>query len=277
METSLTTIHTVTSSEAGLLSNSYIVEGAHRLVVIDPPMLLSDAQALTARIAALGKPLGAVIVTHAHPDHANGAIALPTAPIVALESVAHVLRETAEPKRQQWTPIYGDDYPQSVRLPDTEVADGDRYAVDEMVFAVRDLGEGECASMALWTLEEPERAIFIGDFVYPGVHGWLAEGRTVRWLAQLDALAELVRDGDVLYPGHGTRAGIAALGDQRTYLETFRTIVGEHAGGAAEPRPEQLASIERAVRERYPAHRLPGLVAYGASAVSRELAQEQKR
>jgi glyoxylase-like metal-dependent hydrolase (beta-lactamase superfamily II) len=265
-------IHKITSSERGLLSNSYIVEGRERLVVIDPPMLLSDARSLAGQLTAIGKPLGSVIVTHAHPDHANGAIELPEAPIVSLSATARVLTETAEPKRAQWTPVFGEDYPQSIRLPNRLVEDGDAFAVDELQFRVKDFGAGECASMALWILEAPERAVFAGDFVYPGVHGWLAEGRTAKWIAQLDELGAVLRDADRLYPGHGDSAGVDALADQKSYLEYFRGVVARQSGGKASLEPDAVSAIVTEVSARYPAHRLPALIALGAAGVARELA-----
>jgi len=65
-------IHTYTAAEAGLLVNSYLVEAADGVVLIDANLLLSDVRALGARLAALHKPLLGVFVTHAHPDHFNG-------------------------------------------------------------------------------------------------------------------------------------------------------------------------------------------------------------
>ena len=272
--TSVTTppVHCVTASEAGLLSNSYVVEGRDRLVVIDPPMLLSDARALAQKVTAIGKPLGAIVVTHAHPDHANGAVALPDVPIVALAATAQVLSQTAESKRAQWTPVFGDDYPQSIRFPTQHVYDGEAYSLDELVFRVTDLGAGECASMALWILEQPGRAVFAGDFIYPGIHGWLAEGRTAAWLTQLERLATLVQNGDRLYPGHGDVTTVEALSQQATYLNAFREVVARYADGKAALDPAAVSSIVAEMTSRYPSYRLPGLIGLGAAGVAAELA-----
>ena len=65
-------VHTYTAAEAGLFVNSYVVETAEGVVLVDANLLLSDIRALAARIAALHKPLMGVFVTHAHPDHFNG-------------------------------------------------------------------------------------------------------------------------------------------------------------------------------------------------------------
>jgi len=65
-------IHTYTAAEPGLLVNSYLLEGADGVVLVDASLLVSDARALGARIAALREPLIAAFVTHPHPDHFNG-------------------------------------------------------------------------------------------------------------------------------------------------------------------------------------------------------------
>src|SRR5262249_22486292 len=61
---------TVHRFEASLFPvNAYLVETATSIVVVDATLGVSDGKALRSRIEALNKPLAAVIVTHAHPDH----------------------------------------------------------------------------------------------------------------------------------------------------------------------------------------------------------------
>lgn len=69
-------IHTYRAAETGLFVNSYLIEGESSVVVVDTSLLASDIQALRARLKALHKPLRAILVTHAHPDHFNGVAGL---------------------------------------------------------------------------------------------------------------------------------------------------------------------------------------------------------
>jgi glyoxylase-like metal-dependent hydrolase (beta-lactamase superfamily II) len=60
------------SSEAGAWSNSYLVSGGSEAVLFDVPMLHSDATKLAEIIAAKGRTLTTVMISHAHPDHFMG-------------------------------------------------------------------------------------------------------------------------------------------------------------------------------------------------------------
>lgn len=98
-------IYTYRAAEAGLFVNSYLVEGESGVVVVvDTSLLVSDIEALRARLAALRKPLLGVLVTHAHPDHFNGVLGLvrdTEVPVYAAASVGRVIEEIAQPKQEQ--------------------------------------------------------------------------------------------------------------------------------------------------------------------------------
>jgi glyoxylase-like metal-dependent hydrolase (beta-lactamase superfamily II) len=100
-------VHTYRAAEAGLWLNSYLVETAAGVLVFDASLLVSDIEALRARLAALKKPLLGVFVTHSHPDHFNGVWALvqdKEVPVYAAGSVGRVIEEIAGAKRAQWSP-----------------------------------------------------------------------------------------------------------------------------------------------------------------------------
>jgi len=105
-------IHTHVSGEQGIFANAYLVETIQGVVVIDATLTHTESRALRARVEALGKPLLAVLLTHAHPDHVAGLTELvgtaPT-PILALASVERLMRTTEAAKRAQWGPVYQDE------------------------------------------------------------------------------------------------------------------------------------------------------------------------
>jgi glyoxylase-like metal-dependent hydrolase (beta-lactamase superfamily II) len=102
-------VTTVTSSGSGLLSNTHLVDAPDGIIVVDPPMLLSDARRVRARVEELGRPLAAFIYTHPHPDHVNGATeirGLTDVPVYATPDTDRISRAIDGPKRQFWTPVY---------------------------------------------------------------------------------------------------------------------------------------------------------------------------
>jgi glyoxylase-like metal-dependent hydrolase (beta-lactamase superfamily II) len=65
-------IHVYTAPADKFFVNSFLIETLTGVIVVDTQFLVSTAEALGARLDALGKPLAAVIITHPHPDHYNG-------------------------------------------------------------------------------------------------------------------------------------------------------------------------------------------------------------
>ena len=100
--------HIFAAPEAAFLVNSFLLEGADQVVIIDAQFLASSARALRAKLDAIGKPLAALILSHPHPDHYNGAAilveGLGEVPVLATAATDEGIRATAEAKRAFWTP-----------------------------------------------------------------------------------------------------------------------------------------------------------------------------
>lgn len=267
-------IHTYTAAEPGLFVNSYLVETAGGVVLVDANLLVSDAQALAARLGALHKPLLAAFVTHAHPDHFNGLpyIAGEDVPVYASEAVAAEIARSAEPKRAQWGPLYGEEWPDHHRVP-TSTPPGS-IELDGLRIEVHDLGAGEShADSYLVVHSGAEHATFIGDLAFAGVHSYTADGHTGAWLANLDRL-EVRLAGLRLYPGHGAPGDVGLLADQRRYLLMYREVVRRLAGGAPSLGEEAKQELTEAMTRFLPGAPLAWLVGHGADAVAAELAVE---
>jgi glyoxylase-like metal-dependent hydrolase (beta-lactamase superfamily II) len=272
-------VHTYTAGESGLFVNSYLVETDEGVVVIDTNLLVSDIAAVQARLAALRKPLRAVFVTHAHPDHFNGVQALVAeheVPVYATAGVAAVIREIAEAKRAQWGPVYGDEWPSVTYHPNTELTGGQQVIVDDLTISVDDLGAGESHADSVVRVRRPggRELAFIGDVAFHGTHPYTADGHTAAWLANLDRLAADLAGADLLLPGHGGPTDGGVLADQRRYLLFYREMVRKLADGADrldEPAKQELANAMSAFQPDAP---LTWMIGLGADAVAAELAAE---
>ncbi|HYN97010.1 MAG TPA: MBL fold metallo-hydrolase [Pilimelia sp.] len=263
-------IHTYTAAEAGLFVNSYLVETAEGVVLVDANLLLSDVHALTARITALRKPLLGVFVTHAHPDHFNGLpiLAGDDVPVYAAADVADTIGQIADAKRAQWQPVYGDEWPDRHRIPDRRLSSGDVVELAGLRFTLHAVGAAESHADSYFLLED--RA-FIGDLAFNGIHPYTADGHTGAWLATLDTLTGAL-DGATLYPGHGAPGGVNMLADQRRYLMMYRETVGRLAAGRptlTDPQREQLTAT---MTRFLPDAPLAWMIGLGADAVAAELA-----
>jgi glyoxylase-like metal-dependent hydrolase (beta-lactamase superfamily II) len=267
-------IHTYTAAEPGLFVNSYLLESADGVVLVDAGLLVSDARALNARIAALRKPLVAAFVTHPHPDHFNG---LPyvaaDVPVYATALVAATIGETAAAKREQWQPTYGPEWPDRFRVPDHHLDGGAAVQFGGLSIAVHDVGPAESHADSYLVAEAAgKRAAFIGDLAFDRTHSYTADGHSGAWLRVLDRVAGDLA-GVPLYPGHGSPGDSGLLVRQRQYLLMYREAVRRLADGAPSLTGGQKAELTATMRSYLPGASLDFLVGLGADAVAAELAQ----
>lgn len=271
-------IEQVASPAEGIFANAYLVETGDGIVLIDTTLRVSDASTLRARIAAVGKPLLGVLLTHGHPDHYNGT-AIVTAgrevPVIATHDADRVIRADDAAKEQAWKPMFGDQWPAPRAFPNRLVDDNSVVRLGGLEFRVHAVGPAESHADSYWTIEGVPVA-FVGDIVFSGTHSFITDGHTASWLHVLDRLAHDLPGGTTLYPGHGKPGGVALLAAEHRYLERLRAEVrrlspaGAPLGDAA--KTELVAALDRLE----PGLTLEFLVGLGADAVARELAVEAR-
>ncbi|TDV44234.1 MBL fold metallo-hydrolase [Actinophytocola oryzae] len=266
------TVETYTAGEAGILVNSHIVTTGDGVVLIDAGLLVSDARALADRITATGLPVLAAFVTHPHPDHFNGLpyVVSEDVPVYSTAAVAQVVKESADDKRAQWQPTYGDEWPDRHRVPDPAPAEG--VAFGDLRVSLHDVGPAESHADSYLIVESGgERLAFVGDLAFDGVHSYTADGHSARWLTTLDRLVTDLA-GLPLYPGHGAPGDVGLLARQQKYLRAYRDRVRELAAGADRLTDAQKQELTATMTHLLPDAPLAWLVAHGADAVAEELA-----
>jgi glyoxylase-like metal-dependent hydrolase (beta-lactamase superfamily II) len=243
--------------------NAYIIETNDALVVVDSTLGVSDGRALRARVDALGKPLAAVVVTHAHPDHYGAITPLVDGldvPIVAVGGVDDVIRRDDPIKEQILRPMFGAEWPQRRTFPTRRVADGDVVTLGGASLRVVDLGPGESPHDSMWLLEHDGRLVgaFCGDLAYSHMHAYLADGFYEQWLDNIHRARSILGPDTLMYIGHGEPAPASSLLDwQQGYIDTFLQSLQTLTTGSSSPKKPDDAELTREMSDSM--HRyLPG-------------------
>jgi glyoxylase-like metal-dependent hydrolase (beta-lactamase superfamily II) len=270
------TVHTHASGEGGIFVNAFLVETRGGVVAVDSTLTETESRAFRQELESLRKPLLAALVTHPHPDHVAGLTNLvkgENTRIVATRAVLELMRTLEEPKRKQWTPVYGAEWVQRWTYPNVVVESGERLTFDGVTYRVVDLGAGgDSDANAVWFIDLPQRTAFLGDMVFAGTHSYVADGHLLAWLANLERLEGLCRGMERVFPGHGPPDGPGRLiGGQRAYLQRLIAEVKELAHGDPALSPEAKKELEVRMTAHAPNAGLTFLIALGADAVAREL------
>jgi len=260
------------SSDQGFAVNSWLVPTQRGIFVIDTQFTVTEADKLVKAVMQTGRPLKAIVITHPHPDHYNGTcqlLQLAHVPVYATQATIDGIRLTAESKRSQWKPTYGKDYPDSTCLPDHAVPVGGSVRIDGDELQFRDYGPGEALGESIILVPSLHSA-FVGDLIYNRVHPWLAEGRSIQWLAQLDRLSKDIPANWIVYPGHGAAGGVAVIDAQRKYIMDVRSVTQAKLGPSGLT-PESTKEIVEGIRARHAGWPLEMLIPLNVEAVAKEL------
>ncbi|HEX8007547.1 MAG TPA: hypothetical protein VF482_14100, partial [Trebonia sp.] len=174
--------------------------------------------------------------------------------------------------REQWQPVYGQEWPDRFRVPDRLVDDGGTVDADGLRIGVHSVGAAESHADSYLLVETAgTSAAFIGDLAFDGVHSYTADGHSSAWLRALDRLAGEL-GGARLYPGHGAPGDASLLHRQRQYLLMYRETVGRLAAGEPSLTEAQKQELTRVMAAFLPGVPLGWLASLGADAVAAELA-----
>ena len=178
-------------------TSSTLIYGRRDAVLVDAFLTVEQTQALVEWVAASGKNVTTIYVTHGHGDHFFGLGALldrfPNARAVATPGVVKVMRKQASPEYVAtfWKPRYPTQIPE--RLVIAEELKGNVIDLEGHELVAVEVGHTDTDHTTCLHVPSVDLVV-AGDAAYNDVHLYLAEsnGQTRKeWIAALDKIETL--------------------------------------------------------------------------------------
>lgn len=250
-------ITTVRPATGGAFAQAIVIETSRSAVVIDAGGSAAHAERIKTRLREIGKPLVALLLTHAHLDHYGGAGLLRSNNVPLITS-AGVARHLADWDSTNFA-RFGATVPAGPRGPDRLLADGESLTVDGVRITLREAGPGESYSDAWFLIEGIDRrAAVIGDLAMYGIPPFAQSGHTGDWVRALRKVRAAIPVGTPIYIGHDRRAmqgdttawGHEVINLQVQRLQAFSEAVRGVTASARLLRPAEIDTITaRLLRE----------------------------
>jgi glyoxylase-like metal-dependent hydrolase (beta-lactamase superfamily II) len=239
------------SSRAWSPITATLISGARDAVLVDPLMTIEQGRALADWVAASGKHLTTVYITHGHGDHWFGLGVIreryPTVRAVATPRVVQYMQRQVSP--QTFATLWESRFPELIQR-DVTVAD----PLSDLCFELEGheliaVEAGHTDTEDTTVLHVPSIDLVVsGDATYNDVHLYLADSdhhKRMEWIRALDVI-------DGLHPravvaGHKRAGHLPDHGrahQRRRDCETQRRGTGPAPGG--EPSAAQLGDALRA-------------------------------
>ena len=220
---------------------STLILGQHDAALIDPPLTTTQVAEVGDWIAASGRQLTQIYITHGHGDHWFGAIPLvqrfPGVTVKATEGTAKLMKAQNDPQFRAdfWDQVFPGQLPAGEL--DVTVVDERGLELDGVALVPVEVGHTDTDNTTM--LHVPEMGLLVaGDVVYNGVHLYLTESGGVTgidaWLAALDT-AETLNAATVIAGHKEPRANDdpSQIQATRRYLTDARRLL-ESSTGAEE-------------------------------------------
>lgn len=217
-----------------VVNTATLIYGERDAVLVDVFLTIDQTQYLIDSIAATGKNLKYVYITHGHGDHFFGLQMLldrfPNAKAISAKPVVYDMQEMVRPDTLElyWNKLFPGQIPQNITFP--EVLEGDSFSLEGNTIQVVETGFTDTHNST--SIYVPSIGLVVaGDVVYNGIHPYLAE--TTRqsrqeWVAALDKLESLHPRAAVA--GHKNPDNADSpdnIGATKRYLEDIDRLNGE--------------------------------------------------
>src|SRR5215470_13553875 len=231
-----------TADTEGLGVTSVLIYGAHEAILVDTQFRIGDAEKLADRIAAKGRRLTAILITHPHFDHFYGASVLlkrfPGTPVYASASdIEYIKRELPNTVVQIRARFGADKIPADIQIPQSWPSPQftvDGQTVDVIADLQGDVGPGP-RNNVIWV--RSLAAAIVGDIAFNQVHLSLRATDAPARKAWLETLRLIeARHPRIVVAGHKNRPDLPDTPDvlafNRAYLAEFEAaLAASHSAG----------------------------------------------
>jgi glyoxylase-like metal-dependent hydrolase (beta-lactamase superfamily II) len=252
--------------------NSTLIVGPTEAILVDAQYRVSDAGKVADMIAASGKRLKAIFVTHPDDDHYFGVATIvarfPGTPVymapVALEEFkAREVPMFAQMKERFKNPPPGRtpppemlrEFPDSLIVP--QPLPSNHLTVDGVDIQVVADRQGDVLNPANSYLWIPsQRTVLTGDIAFNGTHLWLAasnEASRAAWRGSIQEISAL--HPLVVIAGH--KSSVSAADTPDVLAATSQYLTDFDAARKANTTPDALIA---AMREKYPSRAVPAIL-----------------
>jgi glyoxylase-like metal-dependent hydrolase (beta-lactamase superfamily II) len=224
-------IHSYLSPADGLQVNTQMIEGPNAFVIFDGQLLLPYADEVASYVQTLGKPIGRIILSHAHTDHWGGLQLLterfPDARVFALDGIADQVRTRGPARLDGLRRTYGDRAATKVTVPTETITEGPQR-IDGVTYDFKRFVDAE-SDLQLAALLPEQKVLMAFDLVFsPNQHAFTGANHFDHWLIVLESLKAL-EGYDRIIIGHDTPVDRSAIDSTMTYIKRAKEI---HAASA---------------------------------------------
>jgi glyoxylase-like metal-dependent hydrolase (beta-lactamase superfamily II) len=174
-----------------------LISGARDAVLVDPPMTAEQAAQVINWVAASGKTLKHIFITHGHGDHWFGTGPLlerfPDLTVFAAPGTIEAMRYHGSPQVRAavWDKMFPDQIPEASVVATTPP--DNTFELEGRELRIVEVGHTDTDNTTV--LHVPSIGLVVaGDAVYNGVHQYLVEGGNggiQRWIKALYSIAAL--------------------------------------------------------------------------------------
>jgi len=180
-----------------VVNTATLIYGKKDAVLIDTFLTINQTKSLIESIAATGKNLKYIYITHGHGDHFFGLQMLldrfPTAKAISTKAVVDDMAEMVSPEMlvNYWRKLFPDQIPDRLTFP--HVLESDSFNLEGTPIQVIETGFTDTHNST--SIFVPSIGLLVaGDVVYNGIHPYLAETTQQTredWIAALNNLESL--------------------------------------------------------------------------------------